>query len=128
MQKFSYWKLLRVTSWVKRFADNCRVKEKCKGPITAKEINSTENFWLKVAQRGQELNSPMELRKDDAGVWRCFGRVPGYHPAFIPRKSLLAVKIIQHCHKGTLHGGVQSTMGKVRKRFWIPQLRQSGSF
>ena len=124
MQKFSYWKLLRVTALVKRFADNCRGKEKRKGPITTEEISSAENIWLRFAQENQELNSPMELRKDDMGVWRCFGRVPGYHPAFLPRKSLLSTRIIQHCHKATVHRGVQSTMVKVREQFWIPQLRQ----
>ena len=124
IQKFSYWKLLRVTALVKRFADNCRVKEKRKGPITTEEISSAETFWLRFAQENQELNSPMELRKDDMGVWRCFGRVPGYHPAFLPRKSLLSTRIIQHCHKATVHGGVQSTMVRVREQFWIPQLRQ----
>ena len=124
IQKFSYWKLLCVTALVKRFADNCRVKEKRKGPITTEEISSAETFWLRFAQENQELNSPMELRKDDMGVWRCFGRLPGYHPAFLPRKSLLSTRIIQHCHKATIHGGVQSTMVKVREQFWIPQLRQ----
>ena len=27
------------------------------------------------------------------------------------------------CHEQTIHGGVQTTMSKVRERFWIPRLR-----
>ena len=26
------------------------------------------------------------------------------------------------CHEQTIHGGVQTTMSKVRERFWIPRL------
>ena len=29
------------------------------------------------------------------------------------------------CHEQTIHGGVQTTMSKVRERFWIPRLRRS---
>ena len=66
----------------------------------------------------------MEVRKDGMCIWRWFGRVPGYNPAFIPRESILAQKIVEHCHKATLHGGAQAMMSKVRERLWIPQLRQ----
>ena len=124
VEKFSYWRLLRVTALVKRFINNCRQNEQLRGPITTEEIESAEKLWLRAAQGNQLLNSPMELRKDDMGIWRCFGRVPGYNPAFIPRNSIIAQKIVEYCHKATLHGGAQAMMSKVRERFWIPQLRQ----
>ena len=33
-QYASYWKLLRVTAFVRRFTSNCRQMEKQKGPLT----------------------------------------------------------------------------------------------
>ena len=35
---------------------------------------------------------------------------------------MLAEKIVDMCHEQTIHGGVQTTMPKVRERFWIPRL------
>ena len=56
----------------------------------------------------------MELRKGKMGIWKCFGRVPGYNPAFIPKESILAVKIVEHYHKSTLHGGeMMKAKGKI---------------
>lgn len=75
-------------------------------------------------QENQQLTSDMELRKDNMGGWRCFGRVPGYNPAFIPKDSNLATRIIEHYHKPTLHGGVQAMISKIREKFWIPQLQR----
>ena len=83
-----------------------------------------EVHWLKIAQEEKELRCPFPLKVDDAGLFRCYGRVLEYNPIFIPREHPLAKSIIQHYHQSTLHGGVQATMGKVRERFWIPQLRR----
>ena len=104
VQKFSYWKLIRCTALVKRFLNNCRQKEKNIGPVATDEIESAESTWLRVLQGNQLLNSHMELGKYNMGVWRCYGRVPDYNPAFISRESILAVRILGHCHKTTLHG------------------------
>ena len=94
------------------------------GPLTTEELKKAEDVWLKVAQRDEEMESHMELKVENVGLWRCSGRAPDYHPIFIPCKHLLAILIIERCHEETLHGGVQSTMCKVRERFWIPRLRQ----
>ena len=46
----SYDKLLRVTSWVFRFVQNCRKGEgdRVKGEILAQEILASETHWVKV--------------------------------------------------------------------------------
>ena len=54
---------------------------------------------------------------------RCYGRIQGYTPNFIPRTSTLARRIIEHCHTQMLHGGVSATMSKVQQKYWIPKLR-----
>lgn len=62
----SYWKLLRVTAFVKRFIDNCRKSEKERGPLTTKEFEAAA-----VAQ------------------WMLFGfgKLPGGASRFIGRLS-----------------------------------------
>ena len=54
----------------------------------------------------------------------CKGRIQGDFPIYLPSTSILSEKIIQECHKLTLHGGVTTTMAKVRDKLWIPKLRQ----
>ena len=67
--------------------------------------------------------SGVELRKDDEGIWRCAGRVPRYHPIFLQRNHKLVTLVIQQSHEKMLHGGVATTMCRLRERFWIPKLR-----
>ena len=52
----SYWKLLRVTAFMKRFIDNCRKSEKQKGPLTTKEFEAAEKFWITQVQTSQPLS------------------------------------------------------------------------
>ncbi|XP_028404074.1 uncharacterized protein LOC114526746 [Dendronephthya gigantea] len=114
LRKHKYWKLLCVTAYMFRFIRHRRNKEKQTGPLTTDKIAAAENPWLKIAQQDEE--------EDDVGVWRCHGCDASYHPVFIPRRHPLAALIMEHCHKGTLHGEVQATTCKVRERLWVPQL------
>ena len=124
LERYTYWKLLRITAYIKRFAYNCTNGAKISGPLTTEEIGKAETTWLTNVQEGHDLTNGTELRRDSMGIWRCVGRIKGYHPIFIPKKSPLAAKIVEHFHKLTLHGGVQSMMGQIRERFWIPQLHR----
>ena len=54
----------------------------------------------------------------------CKERRQGDFPIYFPSTSILIEKIIQECHKLTLHRGLTTTMAKVRDKFWIPKLRQ----
>ncbi|XP_078361896.1 uncharacterized protein LOC144646227 [Oculina patagonica] len=119
----SYWKLLRVTAFVMRFINNCRKHKKQKGPLMTEELQAAENFWIIQAQAAQELKSDVKLRADEEGILRCVGRVPNYHPVFLPRNSKLAALIVQQVHEQMLHGGVSTTMCHVRENYWVPKLR-----
>ena len=119
----SYWKLLRVTAFVRRFIENCRKVKMPKGPLTTEEFQAAENIWIKQAQSSQPLKSDVGLKKDDEGILRCVGRVRGYHPVFLPRESKLASLIVQQVHEQMMHGGVSTTMCRIREKFWIPKLR-----
>ena len=124
LNKLNYWKLLRVTSFIKHFIYNCtNTHNNITGPLTTDEILNAEVFWLKLVQVSTQLRTNMELRQDDNFLLTCYGRVQGYHPIFMPREHKLVTLIISHHHKKTLHGGVSSTMSSVREKFWIPRLR-----
>ena len=113
LSKYKCWRLFRITAFVLRFVGNCRRQEKQSGPLTTEELKKPEDVWLKVAQRDEEMESHMELKVENVGLWRCSGRAPDYHPIFIPRKHLLAILIIERCHEETLHGGVQEFEGRA---------------
>ena len=46
----SYWKLLRVTAFVKRFINNCKKCKTLKGPLMTEELQAAEKFWIIQAQ------------------------------------------------------------------------------
>ena len=126
IERFSFWKLVRVTAWVQRFIFNCRNKVKQReGSLKTIELKEAETYWVKRAQTHPVVSDiDLRLRKDKDGVLRYHGRVPGYNPIFLPRQHPLAAKLIEHYHFLTLHGGVQSTISKIRTKFWIPRIRR----
>ena len=52
LKRYSYWKFLRITSWIQRFLHNCkRLKsERQSRPLKTKEIESSEILWLKTTK------------------------------------------------------------------------------
>ena len=50
LKSYSYWKFLRITSWIQRFLHNyIRLKsERQSRPLKTKEIESSEILWLKT--------------------------------------------------------------------------------
>ena len=103
----SYWKLLRVTAFVRWLIDKT---EQRKGPLQTEEFQVAEKFWITQAQASQAAKSDVNLKKGEDGILRCVGRVPGYHLVFLPRDCKLAFSIIQQVHEQMLHGGVSTTM------------------
>ena len=62
------------------------------GVITTEEIKLAETSWIKVTQIeiDEEINE-FPLHK----TFRCYGKLSFYHPIFIPRRHLLAEKIVE---------------------------------
>ena len=123
LEKFSYWKTLRITALMMRFEARCEGRRIQEPILTSEEIDSAETYWLKKAQGSEELKSNIDLKTDENGVWRCNGRIPGYNPIFLPKNSRLVASLIGQSHKKTLHGGVSMTLSDMRKRYWVPKLR-----
>ena len=52
------------------------------------------------------------------GIYECHGRIQGDYLVFIPKKSVLAEKLVEEAHLVTL------AMARIRDQYWIPTLRQ----
>ena len=37
------------------------------------------------------MRCPFLLKADDSGLFRCYGRVPGYNPIFVPQKHSVTI-------------------------------------
>ncbi len=130
LEKFSYWKTLRVTGWILRFKHNALAKtrkmKKESGPLTTKEILSAENHWIRRVQANVESNLETPgwklVKDEETGILKCKGRIQGYEPVFIPSGDF-AEKLIRHTHQQINHLGVANTMSAIREKWWIPKLR-----
>ena len=123
LERRTLWKTLRITAYMMRFAKNCQRKEKRSGLLTTKEIEAAEKMWIKKVQQSEPLKCDIDLQQDSAGIWRCTGRVPDYHPIFLPRSHRYVTLLIQQYHGRLLHGGVSITLCNIRERFWISKAR-----
>ncbi|XP_050452223.1 uncharacterized protein LOC126851930 [Cataglyphis hispanica] len=91
---------------------------------------------LRALARGASMPSKNNLIKltpftDLLGILRVGGRIKhallSYderHPMILPRSSHFTQLIVEACHRRTMHGGVQLTLGSIRQNYWIPQGRQ----
>ena len=118
----SYWKLLRVTTYIKRFCNNCRGK-RLTGPLTTEETITAKRTLIIQVQQHEEVKSAVNVEKGDDGMLRYVGRVPGYRPIYLPRDHQFVQLLISYHHRQSLHGGVSSTMASLREKYWIPKLR-----
>ena len=114
-----YHKMMRITAYLFRFA----YQNNNKGVLTADEIENAEKFWIKQAQKAITPIEKEGLLKRKDGIYEISGRIKNYHPIFIPRLHPFAKSLVQNSHRKTLHGGAQSIICEIRKRFWIAQLR-----
>ena len=132
MEKYDYWRAIRVTSWVYRFVHNAKSKrkERIKGPLTTEETRKQVIFWVKrIQSRCEETNRfkdqqlQLNLKKDEEGIYRCMGRIQGHYPIYLPDNDICTEKLVTHSHRLSCHGGVGLTMSKFREKFWTPKLR-----
>ena len=86
LQRHSYWKLLRITSWIQRFLQNCK-KLKSR-PLNTKEIETREILWVKTIQRKiqdtqqfKDNADKLNLQLDEIHrIHICKGRITGDYP------------------------------------------------
>ena len=47
VDKFKYWKILRVTAYIKQFINNCKTSCRQEGPLTTEKIIDAETYWIR---------------------------------------------------------------------------------
>lgn len=135
-------RLLRVTSWVKRFLCNSRSTakgtERKKGMFSGSEIAEAERMWIRSSQHElksskhyKDLAVKLKLAEID-GLLRCKGRLEcsdlepeSQQPIILPKDDKLTKLAIEECHRKTKHSGIRATLGELRSRFWVPKGRQA---
>ena len=133
MVNHTFWKAVRILSWVARFLHNCRnkPKQRLSGPLKTEEIDEQIGVWVKRAQatylkteQFEEDKLRLNLQKNSREVYECRGRIQGDYLIYLPPNSIFSEKMVMAAHRRTLHGGVGLTMAAIRSRYWIPRLRQ----
>ena len=133
LQKYDYWKMIRITARMSRFANNARNggEHKVVGPLTTEETSRQAKLLVKkVQQRNEETKAfkedqqQLNLKINDEGIYECQGRIQGHYPVYLPNNELLTEKIITHAHKLSSHGGVGMTMAKYREKYWTPPTKE----
>ena len=138
IDKFSNMnKLLRVTSWVLRFVQNAKVKEKERNyaRISVVEMQRAERMWVLDAQSTVSEKKDSCLLRNlgafvDDGILRCKGRLENSDlsidaklPILIPQGHKFASLITLQCHERVKHLKVRPTLAEIRTKFWIPKGR-----
>lgn len=89
------------------------------------------NSEIKRISKGELLPNSNSLVRlipflDKQGLLRVGGRLhnsqldsESKHPFILPKESPLTTLIIEDTHRRTLHGGTQTTLGFIRKTYWI---------
>lgn len=56
LDKFSYWKAIRVCAWIRRFFFNFRTRKisRATGPLTTQELNLVKLLWRRTSRKEPE--------------------------------------------------------------------------
>ena len=127
-------KLVRVTAFVQRFAQNCKARIRREGRVTGgltvEEILSVEKSWLQTVQAGlKERTSFSQLviqlgLVEIEGVLHCKGRLgasdlplEARHPILLDNKHHYTSLLIEQCHQKVHHSGVRATLVEIRSMY-----------
>ena len=134
-------KLLRVTSYVKRFIDNLKKKragiDMTLEKVSVEELKGAEKDWIKDVQTTLHGKSDFEKSKVQLGivmhngVMICTGRLEHSdlgeetkRPIILPRDHRFTKLMILDCHERVHHCKVKGTLAQLRSRFWVTKGRQ----
>ena len=133
LDKFSFWKAIRVTAFIFRFLKNCKSKriDRRKETLITAETEKAIKYWViktqKMFENTEKFNEDQErlnLVKDSEDIYRCHGRIQGEKPIYLPSSAKFTEELVKDAHIQSLHGGVGLTMARVRYKYWVPRLRQ----
>ena len=69
MQKHKYWKLLKITAFIRRFIGNCWKVAQTRSPLNPFEIEQAEQWWVKLTQAKNQSSHQEGLSGDLVLVW-----------------------------------------------------------
>ena len=145
VERFSSLKrLIAVTAFVLKFKNKLlsRVRKVdhvvCGGELTVAELLGAESLWVKYEQTKLKKNSKFDqwrkslgLFEDKVGMLRCRGRLGKSEWQYASKFPLLLISdsyftklLIRDCHEKVKHMGVESTLNKLRCRYWVIRGRQ----
>lgn len=94
LEKFHFWKTMRVCAWIARFTRNARTtkKKRVKESLSTEEIEMQIQFWVKRAQQQSSQGSDqferdrlqLNLQPNNEGILECRGRIQGQYPIYLP--------------------------------------------
>ena len=110
LKKYSLWKALRVTAWIRRFTSNCRrpKAERLKGPLITEEVEESGKLVVRCTQEANINSSQFQndvqmlnLQKNKQGVFICGEELMEttqytYHPLVYSVRRLLWMHICVH--------------------------------
>ncbi|XP_073820604.1 uncharacterized protein [Musca autumnalis] len=132
LQYSSFNKLVRITSYLRRFIYNIKAKIqnstlRC-GSLTIAELHESESLLVKEQRTVSRCSSLLRLNPflDEHGILRVGGRLrhsnlpyEARHQIVLPKKSPLAKVIIFDIHLYTLHAGPRIMQAMLERRFWV---------
>ncbi|XP_029170489.1 uncharacterized protein LOC114940134 [Nylanderia fulva] len=152
--KYSRWrKLVRVTAYIFRFLDNCRISAKRENntqtspfAVSANEFERASLFWLKTIQRDmfssdlkalrqrQQLSPRSSIRSydpfiDEQGLIRVGGRLQNSNFPYKTKHPILLTShplimlLIRDAHVRSLHAGYQLTLSILKQEYLILRAR-----
>ncbi|XP_017487661.1 PREDICTED: uncharacterized protein LOC108376012 [Rhagoletis zephyria] len=146
----SYNKLKRTVAWILRFVGRTRRKftDQKEYGLTATELDAAEKIMcrqiqatnfsveIKLLREGQPLAKDSLLYTlppfiDNDQILRVGGRIQAaswlpfdsLHQIVLPTRHKLTLLIVTQYHIRMKHHYTEATIGEIRQKFWIPQLR-----
>ena len=148
LKKFSsFSRLCRVTAFVIRFIANLKKSVEKKyddvikdDDVTVTELENAEIMWLRYSQetmmndtKMSQLIKSLNLYQDENSLYRSKTRLSESRelktdvkfPIVLPSQGHLTKIIILDAHEKVLHMRTETTLNKLRTRFWIIRGRQT---
>lgn len=119
----------------KQVSSTIRLFKSDSAAISGQEITAAGKLLVRLHQKSKITSSilrslhTLNIKMDDEGLLRCYGRLEqsqlaeeAKKPLIVLQNSWLSKAIIRDAHSSG-HPGISHTMAIVRQRYWIPKLR-----
>ena len=134
LNRYSRWKVLqhttaRILKLYKRFKKGGNRNSE----LTADDLAQAENLWIKEAQKEIEMKSVIKLcPMEENGIILVGSRTERWNSCtwnrqkfiLLPKDNRISFLIARHKHSSGGHLGIDSTISKIRSKYWIIGIRR----